>query len=108
MTERFMIVANALEHVRKSHRIGVKHRAAQVTWKTISTRPNYINVGGTGRDAFFEHHGADIDQRQNASLNDLLMADFAPLYTSVSSKLLDEADHFRVGHSFPAATFITI
>jgi hypothetical protein len=65
--------------VRKTHGVGIEHRAAAEIRKAVACDVHDVDVGGARRNALLENAGALVDQRIEGTLDDLLIAHLAAL-----------------------------
>lgn len=98
-----MPVTDAFGNVGEPQCIRIKHRAAKVARKSVAAGPDDVNVRGAERNAFAKNYRTDIDQRQDASLDNLFVADLTAHKVSLGSKLFDQACHFWIRRRLPAA-----
>src|SRR5581483_1129994 len=99
---------HCLVHFIEPHGLGIEHRAAAKTGKAIAVDIDDVDIGCAQRDALLENLRAGVDKRVDATLDDFLVADFAPLNSSFGGCLYDQILDDRIGNRRAAARPVAI
>src|SRR4029079_10019976 len=90
------LTLESIDDLAESDRVGPEHRAAAVDRPAVAIDPHDVDVGRALGDSFLEALPALVDHRVERPLDDLLVADLAPLYPLLLREILDDLlDHRR-------------
>src|SRR5215813_13028118 len=95
-------------HLLETHLIGVEHGTATVAREAVAVEVGHVDVARPERDALLEDARTFVDERPQAALDDLVVADLPALDAAFLRAGGDDGLHRGVGLGCPAPGVVAI
>ena len=106
--EAVLVLVHAVEHLLQADRLGIVHRAAAPAREAVARGPDDVDVGGAHHDAFLENLEALVDERIEATLDDLFLGVRNLRDLQFAGALAQDFDRFRIVVALPVALLVFV